>query len=98
MITTKQGTMTNTHMTLLVPRSQLTLKDVGGTKLYSLDVTGEVLKDDQLFENYRYRFDYPGDVQSEQLAAVIDRFLRPGDYKARIKIMDANSGAQAIVE
>jgi Ca-activated chloride channel family protein len=94
----KQGSRTDAEMTLLVPRSQLTVKDVGGTKLYSLDVTGEVLKDDQLFENYRYRFDYPGDVQTEQLAAVIDRFLRPGDYKARIKIMDANSGAQAIVE
>ena len=29
---------------MLVPKSQLVLKDVGGTKLYSLDVTGEVLK------------------------------------------------------
>src|SRR5438128_3430322 len=42
----KQGSRTDAQMTLLIPRSQLTAKDVNGTKLYSLDVTGEVLKDD----------------------------------------------------
>jgi Ca-activated chloride channel family protein len=94
----KQGSKTDAEMTLLVPRSQLTVKDVGGTRLYSLDVTGEVLKDDEMFENYRYRFDYPGDLKEEQVAAVIDRFLRPADYKARIKITDANSDAEAIIE
>jgi len=94
----KQGSKTDAEITLLVPRSQLTVKDVGGTRLYSLDVTGEVLKDDEMFENYRYRFDYPGDLKAEQVAAVIDRFLRPADYKARIKITDANSDAEAIVE
>src|SRR4029077_7197169 len=74
------------------------VKDVGGTRLYSLDVTGEVLKDDEMFENYRYRFDYPGDLKAEQEAAVIDRFLRPAAYKARLKITYANSDAEAIVE
>ncbi len=94
----KQGTRTDTQMTLLVPRSQLTVKDVSGTKQYSLDVVGEVLKDNQLFENYRYRFDYPGDITDEKVAVVIDRFLRPADYMARIKISDMNSSAEAIVE
>ena len=94
----KQGGRTDAQMTLLIPRSQLTLKDVGGTRLYSLDVVGEVLKEDQLFENYRYRFDYPSDIKDEKVAVVIDRFLRPADYKARLKISDPNSGAEAIVE
>jgi Ca-activated chloride channel family protein len=94
----KQGSRTDAQITLLVPRSELTVKDVGGTKLYSLDVTGEVLKDDQLFENYRYRFDYPGDIKDEKVAVVIDRFLRPADYKSRIRVTDPNSGAEAIVE
>src|SRR5205807_2334005 len=77
---------------------QVALKDVNGTKLYSLDVTGEVLKDDQLFENYRYRFDYPADVTSDKLAVVFDRFLRPADYKARIRVRHVNSGADASIE
>ncbi len=94
----KQGSRTDAEMTVLVPRSALTVKDVNGTKLYSLDVTGEVLKNDQLFENYRYRFDYPGDITSEKLAVVLDRFLRPADYKARIRVRDVHSGAEAIIE
>ncbi|PYQ50461.1 MAG: hypothetical protein DMF59_10780 [Acidobacteria bacterium] len=94
----KQGSRTDAQMTVLVPRAQLALQDVGGTKQYSLDVTGEILKEDQLFENYRYRFDYPGDIKDEKVAVVIDRFLRPADYKARIKIADSNSTAEAIVE
>lgn len=94
----KQGSRTDAEMTILIPRAQVEAKEVNGTKLYSLDITGEVLKNDQLFENYRYRFDYPGDVESEKLAVVLDRFLRPADYKARIRVRDVNSGAEAIIE
>jgi Ca-activated chloride channel family protein len=94
----KQGAKTDAQLTLLVSRSQLVMKEVNGTKLYSLDVTGEVLKDDKLWENYRYRFDYPGDIKEEKLAVVIDRFLRPANYRSRIKVVDAHSGAEAIVE
>jgi Ca-activated chloride channel family protein len=94
----KQGARTDAEITITVPRSQLTLKEVNNTKLYSLDVTGEVLKDDQLFENYRYRFDYPGDIKGDKVAIVIDRFLRPADYMARVRVQDINSGAEAIVE
>jgi Ca-activated chloride channel homolog len=94
----KQGGRTDAEITVLVPRSQLTVKEVNNAKLYSLDVTGEVLKDNQLFENYRYRFDYPGDLKQDKIAVVIDRFLRPADYMARIRIQDINSGAEAIVE
>ena len=94
----KQGSRTDAEITILVPRSQLTLKNVNNTRLYSLDVTGEVLKDDQLFENYRYRFDYPGDMKDDKVAVVIDRFLRPADYTARVRVQDINSGAEAIVE
>ncbi|HKB78886.1 MAG TPA: GWxTD domain-containing protein, partial [Thermoanaerobaculia bacterium] len=94
----KQGSRTDAEMTLMVPKSELTVKDVGGTKTYSLDVVGEILKDGELFENYRYRFDYPGDIKDEKIAAVVDRFLRPADYQARLKISDSNSGAEAILE
>jgi Ca-activated chloride channel homolog len=94
----KQGSRTDTEITITLPLAQLTRKDVNNAKLYSLDVTGEVLKDNQLFENYRYRFDYPGDMTNPNVAVVIDRFLRPADYVARIRVQDINSGAEAIVE
>jgi Ca-activated chloride channel family protein len=94
----KQGSRTDAELTILVPRAEATVKDVGGTANYSFDVTGEVLRDGKLFENYRYRFDFPGDSKEEKLPLIIDRFLRPNDYNVRLKIMDVHSGAQAIVE
>lgn len=94
----KQGIKTDAEMTILVPKSQITLKDVGESKIYSLDVTGEVLRDGQLYENYRYRFDYPAAGASDKLPVIIDRFLRPDAYQARIKVSDPNSGAEAIIE
>lgn len=95
---TKEGSRTDVQMMLLVPRGELSPAEVGGTEVYTVDVTGEVLKDGQLWEKYRYRFDFPGDVQAEQLPIVIDRLLRPNDYVSRIKITDANTGAEAVVE
>lgn len=94
----KQGTRTDVQFTLNVPRDQVKVKDVSGTKTYSLDVTGEVLKDKQLFENFRYRFDFPGDVKDAKLPIIIERLLRPNQYMARLKVTDVNSGAEAIVE
>jgi Ca-activated chloride channel homolog len=94
----KQGTRTDVQMTVLVPRAQTAVKQVGATKTYSLDVTGEVLKDNQLFENFRYRFDFPGDTKDEKLPLILERLLRPNSYTVRLKVTDMNSGAQAIVE
>lgn len=94
----KQGATTDAEMTISVPRDQVTMKEVGGVKLYSLDVTGEVLRDGQLYESYRYRFDFPADVKDEKLPLVIDRFLRPDEYKSRIRVADVNSAAEAILE
>lgn len=94
----KQGAKTDAEITLTVPRSQLVAKEVGNAKLYSLDVTGEVMRDGQLYEKYRYRFDFPADMKDEKLPLVIDRFLRPNDYTSRIRVNDVNSTAEAILE
>jgi Ca-activated chloride channel family protein len=95
---TKSGSRTDVRMTLLVPREQVTPAEVGGAEVYTIDVTGEVLKEGQLWEKYRYRFDFPGDFKGDALPIVIDRLLRPNDYASRIKVIDANTGAEVIVE
>ena len=61
----KQGARTDAELTVLVPRASLTAKDVGKATVYSIDVTGEVLRDDKLYETFRYRFDFPGDATDE---------------------------------
>ena len=94
----RQGERTDAQVAILVPRSELTLKEVAGTKLYSVDVTGEVLKDDEIFERFRYRFDYPAESAGEKLPVVVDRLLRPAAYTLRIRVADANANREAIVE
>ena len=94
----KDGSRTETQFTVLVPRSQLALKDVGGVQLYSLDVIGEVLRNDQMWEKYRYRFDYPSDIKDEKVPIIFNRLLRPQDYQSRIKVVDVNSGAEVVFE
>ncbi|MEA2464138.1 MAG: Ca-activated chloride channel [Acidobacteriota bacterium] len=94
----KNGSRTGVQIMLLVPRAELSPAAVGESEVYTIDVSGEVLKDGQLWEKYRYRFDFPGDVQAEKLPIVIDRLLRPNEYLSRVKVTDANTGAEAVVE
>ncbi|HYM25998.1 MAG TPA: VWA domain-containing protein, partial [Vicinamibacterales bacterium] len=94
----RQGERTDAQLIVLVPKSQLVVKEATGTKLYSVDVTGEVLKEGRIFEHYRYRFDYPAGIASDKIAILVDRLLRPGEYLSRMKIADANAKAEAIVE
>ncbi len=94
----KQGSRTDVEMTVLVPKVQLKAADVAGSQVYSLDVTGEVLKEGKLFENFRYRFDYPAAIKDEKLPIVIDRLVRPADYETRIKITDIHGGGEGIFE
>ena len=95
---TKEGSRTDVQMMLLVPRAEITPSEVAGAEVYTIDVVGEVLKNGGLWEKYRYRFDFPGDFKGEKLPIVVDRLLRPADYVSRIKVVDANTGAEAVVE
>lgn len=94
----KDGSRTAVQLMVLVPRKEVSPAQVGGADVYTIDVSGEVLRDGNLWERYRYRFDYPGDFEGETLPIIIDRFLRPADYGSRIKVTDANGGAEVIVE
>jgi Ca-activated chloride channel family protein len=94
----KNGSRTDVQLLLLVPRAELSPAEAGSAEVYTVDVSGEVLKDGELWEKYRYRFDFPGDIQAEKLPIVIDRLLRPNEYLSRIKVTDANTGAEAVVE
>ncbi|MEK6372862.1 MAG: VWA domain-containing protein [Acidobacteriota bacterium] len=94
----RDGNRTDAEVTILVPRSKLAISDVAGTKTYRIDVTGEVLKNEEFFEKYRYRFDFPADIKADMLPVVIDRLLPRGTFTLRVKVADAESHAEAIVE
>ncbi|MEO8382565.1 MAG: VWA domain-containing protein [Acidobacteriota bacterium] len=94
----RDGSRTDVQLLLLVPKSEVTPAQVAGAEVYTIDVTGEILRDGNLWEKYRYRFDFPGDFTGDKLPIVIDRLLRPADYRSRVKVTDASTGAQALVE
>ncbi|MDP9191361.1 MAG: VWA domain-containing protein [Acidobacteriota bacterium] len=95
---TKEGSRTDVQLMLLVPRDELSPAVAGEAEVYTIDVTGEVLRDGELWEKYRYRFDFPAELTIEKFPIVIDRFLRPAEYVSRVKVTDANTGAEAVVE
>lgn len=92
------GSKTDAQLMILVPRTALKTTAVNGVSVYTIDVVGEVLRDGKMWERYRYRFDFPGDMTDEKFPIVIDRPLRPAEYTSRVKLTDPASGAQAILE
>jgi VWFA-related protein len=67
-----------------------------GQRWLDLLVDGEVVRDETLFESFRYRFDLPQSVATgaEGSAVVpvqIERFLRPGRYRLELKVQDLES-------
>ncbi|MEO8382564.1 MAG: VWA domain-containing protein [Acidobacteriota bacterium] len=92
------GSKTDAQLTIFIPRAELKTTVVNDVAVYTIDVVGEVLRDGKMWEKYRYRFDFPGDIQDAKLPIVIDRPLRPSTYKARVKLTDPAANAQTILE
>lgn len=64
---------------------------LGQARTYNLQLNGEVLQGDELFDNFRYKFDFPPGP-GDTLPIVFQRFLRPGEYMLVLKLEDINSG------
>ncbi|MDE2689102.1 MAG: VWA domain-containing protein [Acidobacteriota bacterium] len=81
---------------------------VGGQSSYNFFLTGEVLRGEDLFENFRYKFDLPlgaaadaappDDGGEPPILLSFERRLRPGDYRLVLKIEDLNGGRFARLE
>ena len=68
-----------------------------GRRRFVLD--GEVLRQGELFENFRYRFEprtrageAGGKAQGEAIPLVMQRYLRPGAYRLVVKVRDLDAG------
>jgi VWFA-related protein len=53
---------------------------------YSFAVDGEILRQDVLFDQFRYRFAFPAGATS--LPLVFERRLRPGSYRLVLRVQD----------
>ncbi|MEM1248127.1 MAG: VWA domain-containing protein [Acidobacteriota bacterium] len=73
----------------------LEISDLAGYRSLNLYLTGEVLRDGKLFENFRYKFDLPVPEEGlgeETVPFLFERRLRPGNYEMVVKVEDLNSG------
>jgi VWFA-related protein len=78
---------------LSVPSEGAGKSALGGANTFNLMLNGEVLQGGKLFDNFRYKFDFPHTAAGtgESLPIVFQRYLRPGEYTLIVKLEDLNS-------
>ncbi len=76
-----------------VPSAAVAVETGSGPPTYRFVVDGEVLRDERLFDDFRYRFELPSaDVAGDRIPIVVQRFLRPGSYHLTLRVQDLGSG------
>jgi Ca-activated chloride channel homolog len=81
-------------ISIVIPRTELALRELGVEKFYDIDVVGEVVRNERLIDNFKYRFDIPWEEGGENIPLTLRRYLYPGKYELRLKAADANRKAE----
>jgi Ca-activated chloride channel family protein len=82
-------------LSLLVPKAELKPRALGEESFYNVDIVGEVVKEDRLIDNFKYRFDIPTEeIGGDKIPLTVRRYLYPGTYKLVLKISDGNQNAE----
>jgi len=75
---------------LAVAKADVGLAKVGNRASYDFVVDGEVLREGELFDQFRYRFTLPEtDARGADIPLVFERTLRPGTYRLIVRVEDA---------
>jgi Ca-activated chloride channel family protein len=78
---------------LKVATDQAETVTLSGLESYNFLLNGEILREGELFEAFRYKFDFPvGTIRDGMMPMVFQRTMRPGDYKLVVKLEDLNGG------
>ena len=71
-----------------IPGEKVSKQIIGDQQVHEFLLTGEVVREGHLFENFRYRFEIPATALSRQVPLVFQRYLRPGTVRLLLKIED----------
>lgn len=74
-----------------IPKTEVDPMVVGDHSSFNLLIDGEILRQGELFDHFRYRFDFPANLASEDIPLVVQRYLRPGPYEMILKVEDVSS-------
>lgn len=87
----RHGLRTVVEGALSVPTTEPVKAEIAGSESYNFLLTGEVLRSEELFESFRYRFDLPTRSGTEGFVQLVfERYLRPGSYDVVLKLEDLN--------
>jgi Ca-activated chloride channel homolog len=82
-----------------VPVAELREARFGAARSVNLLLTGEILRDGQLLDRFRYKFDFPEEqLRGEKVPLVFQRHLRPGEYRIITRLEDINAKSYHRVE
>ncbi len=87
----RQKNRTVFQAALKIPVGEAGKGKLGNHESYNFLINGEILRDGELFETFRYKFDFPAaELREETLPLIFQRPLRPGTYKIVVKVEDIN--------
>jgi VWFA-related protein len=81
---------------LTVPSEKAVLVTTGPYQSYNFLVDGEILRQGELFESFRYKFNVPRSEAAEpgaQIPLALERYLRAGTYTWILKLEDLNGNS-----
>jgi VWFA-related protein len=86
----RYGSRTVVQALVSVPKDAVTPERLEKSSAFNFLVDGEVLYQGELFDSFRYRFNFPeqDEAQATTIPLVFQRYLRPGSYRFVIKIED----------
>ncbi len=76
---------------ITVPAAEIATGEYAGYRSHDLLITGEIIRDERLFESFRYKYGFPEEAARQALPLIFQRYLRPGEYKLVLKLEDLNS-------
>ena len=88
----RYGSRTVLQTLVSVPRQEVRPERLKDSSAYNFVVDGEILYRGELFEQFRYKFNFPeAEAQAAALPMVFQRYLRPGSYTLVLRIEDTGS-------
>ena len=79
-------------------RDEADIGEFAGHRSFDFVLLGEVVREDELLESFRYQFGIPAEAARPELNLVFQRYLRPDEYRVILRIEDLHGQRFSRVE